>query len=130
MLQRGATQYPQRVLQPLRQGHEALAAQHALGVLPAGEGQAEVIEPMIERRAGDADAAIGHAGKIGQPEPTRRMLLPEDDVLLGTVERPPSADAPLQRAPDTGADLGMAPPDLVKDGDRPQPGDALEQRYD
>src|SRR5580700_9529067 len=39
-------------------------------------------DPMIERHAGDADAAIAHAGKIGQAEPTRWMLLPEDDVLL------------------------------------------------
>ena len=55
------------------------------------------------------------------------MLLPEDDVLLGAVERPPSADAPLQRTPNAGADLGMAPPDLVENGDRPQARGALEQ---
>jgi len=42
----------------LGQGHEALAAEHDLGVLPAREGQAEVIQPMIERCAGDADALI------------------------------------------------------------------------
>ena len=58
MLQRGAAERPQRVLQPLGQRHEALAAEHDMGVLPAREGQAEVVEPMIERRAGDADAAI------------------------------------------------------------------------
>jgi len=57
------------------------------------------------------------------------MLLPEDDVLLGAVERPPSADAPLQRTPNAGADLGMAPPDLVENGDRPQARGALEQRH-
>ena len=82
---------------------------------------------MIERHAGDADTAIAHAGKIGQTQPTRRVLLPEDDVLLGPVERPPGADATLQCTPDAGAELGMAPPDLVKDGDRPQAGNALEQ---
>jgi hypothetical protein len=53
------------------------------------------------------------------------MFLSEDDVLLGAVERPPCADAPLQRAADAGANLGMTPPDLIKDGDRPQTGDAL-----
>ena len=48
-----------------------------------------MVEPMIERRTGDADAAIAHGGEVGQPEPARRMLLPEDDVLLGPVQRPP-----------------------------------------
>ena len=100
-----------------------------MGVFPAREGQPEVIEPVIERHAGDADAVIAHVGKIGQPEPARRMLLPEDDVLLGAVQRPPGADAPLQRAPDAGADLGMAPPDLVENGDRPQARGALQQRH-
>ena len=72
---------------------------------------------------------IAHIGEIGQTEPARRMLLPEDDVLLGAVERPPGADAPLQRTPNAGADLGMAPPDLVENGDRPQARGALEQRH-
>src|ERR1700692_2050738 len=100
-----------------------------MGVLPAGEGQAEMVKPVIEWRAGDADAAIAHVGKVGQPQPARRMLLPEDDVLFGTVPRPPGADAPLQRAPDAGADLGVAAADLVKNGDRPQARGALEQRH-
>src|SRR5215469_10739415 len=126
MLQRSAAECPQRILQPLRQSHKALAAEDDLGVLPARESKAEVIQPMIERHAGDADTAIAHAGKIGQTQPTRRVLLPD---LLGPVERPPGADATLQCTPDAGAELGMAPPDLVKDGDRPQAGNALEQRY-
>src|SRR5260370_1287467 len=62
-------------------------------------------------------------------QPARRMLLPKHDVPLGTVQRPPGADAPLQRAADTGTDLGMAAPDLVENGDRPQARDALEQRH-
>jgi hypothetical protein len=65
-------------------------------MFPAREGQAEVIEPVIERHAGDADAVIAHLGEIGQPQPTRRGFLPEDDVLLGPVQRPPGADAPFQ----------------------------------
>ena len=100
-----------------------------MGMLPAREGQPEVIEPVIERRAGDADAAIAHVGEIGKPEPARRMLLPEDDVLLGAVQRPPGADAPLQSAANAGADLGMAAPDLVENGDRPQARGALQQRH-
>src|SRR5579862_847873 len=114
VLQRGTTQHPQRVLQALRQRHKALAAEHDMGVLPAREGEPEVIEPVIERHAGDADAAIAHLGKIGQAEPARRMLLPKNDLLLGTVKRPPSADAPLQGAANAGANLGMAAADLVE----------------
>src|SRR5580700_3737856 len=72
---------------------------------------------------------IAHVGEIGKPQPARGMLLPEDDVLLGPVQRPPGTDAPLQRAANTGADLGMATPDLVENGDRSQPQNALEQRH-
>ena len=98
-------------------------------MLPAREGQAEVIEPVFERHPGDADAVIAHVGEIGKPQPARRMLLPEDDVLLGPVQRPPSADASLQGAADTGADLGMAALDLVKNGHRAQTRRALQQRH-
>src|SRR5689334_5146808 len=45
------------------------------------------------------------------------MLLPEDDAPLGAVKRPPGADAPLQGTADADADLGMAPPDLVENGE-------------
>jgi hypothetical protein len=44
-----------------------------------------VVEPVIQQRTGDADAAIAHIGEIGQSQSTRGMLLPEDDVLLGPV---------------------------------------------
>src|SRR6516164_4665680 len=70
-------------------------------MLPAREGQAEVIESVIERYTGNADAVIGHVSEIGQPQPTWRMLLPEDNVLFGSVEPPPAADAPLQGTADT-----------------------------
>src|SRR5260370_2854376 len=100
-----------------------------MGVLPAREGQAEVIEPVFERYTGDADAVIAPVGAIGQPQRAGWMLLPEDDVLLGPVQRPPGADAPLQRAADTGGDLRMAAPDLVENGDRPQARNAFEQWY-
>jgi hypothetical protein len=66
-----------------------------MGMLPAREGQAEVIEPVIERHTGDADAVIAHLGEIRQPQPTWGVLLPEDDVSLSPVERPPGADAPF-----------------------------------
>src|SRR5262245_26673695 len=104
MLQRRPAERPQRVLQTLREGHNALTAEHDMSMLPAREGQAEVIEPVIEQHAGDANAVFAHLGEIRQAQPARRWLLPEDDVALGPIERPPAADAPLQRAADTGAD--------------------------
>ena len=51
-----ATERPEGILQPLGEGGEALAAEHHADVLPAGEGEAEVVEPVLERLAGDADA--------------------------------------------------------------------------
>ena len=56
MLLRRAAERPQGVLQAFGQGDEALAAEHDMGVFEAGERQAEVIEPVIERHAGDGDA--------------------------------------------------------------------------
>jgi hypothetical protein len=87
-----------------------------------------VIEPVIQRHTGDADAVIAHVGEIGKPQPSWRMLLPEDDVLLGPVQRPPGTDAPLQRAANTDADLGMATPDLIENGHRSKAWSALQQR--
>src|ERR1700745_4213913 len=84
---------------------------------------------MIQRHTGDADAVIAHVGEIGKAHPARRVLLPEDDVLLGPVQCPPGTDAPLQRAANTDADLGMAAPDLVENAHRPQAWSALQQRH-
>jgi hypothetical protein len=94
-------------------------------MLPPWEGQTEVIEPVIQRHTGDADAVIAHVGEIGKPQPARRVLLPEDDVLLGPVQCPLGTDAPLQGAANTDADLGMATPDLVENGHRPKAWSAL-----
>src|SRR3954452_25173437 len=100
MLQRGPAERPQRILQTLRQCHKALTAEHDMSMLPAREGQAEVIEPVIERYTGDAAVVIAHVGEIGQPQPTRRVLLSKYSVPLGPVERPPGSDAPFQSPPD------------------------------
>jgi hypothetical protein len=129
MEQRRAAERPQGILQAFGQRDKALAAEHDMAVLPAREGKPEVIKPVIQRHPSNADAAITHVGKIGQPEPPRRVLLAEDHLPIGTMQRPPGANTPLQRAPDAGADLGMPAPDLVEDGDRPQARDTLEQRH-
>ena len=89
MLARGATERPQRVLQPLGQGDEALAAEHDMGMLEAGIGQPEVVEPVIQRGPGDGDAEIAHVGEVGQPHPAGLMDLAEDDLLLLAVQGAP-----------------------------------------
>ena len=48
----------------------------------------------------------------------------------GAVQRAPLADAPLQRPPDPGAELGMPAQQLLEDGDRPQARARLQHRHD
>src|SRR5581483_538600 len=55
MLQRRPAQCPERILESLGEGDEALAAQHHFGMLPAGEGEPELIEPVCQRLAGNGD---------------------------------------------------------------------------
>jgi hypothetical protein len=86
---------PQRVLQALCQRHEALAAEDHVSVLEAGECQAKVVEPMVERLPSDGDAKLAHVGEVGKAEPAWWMLLSEDDILLRAVHGAPSSNAPL-----------------------------------
>ena len=65
-----------------------------------------MIEPVIQRHTGDVDAVTAYVGEIGKPQPSWRMLVPEDDVLLGPVQRPPGTDPPLQGVANTGAGSG------------------------
>ena len=130
MLGRSAAKRPQRVLQALRQSHEALAAEDHMGVLEAGIGQPKVIETVVERRSGHHDGEIAHVGEIGEPEPARRQGLTEDHLLLGTMLRPPGPDAPLQRPPHAGSESGMPAHEFLEHGDRPQARRGLEHRHD
>src|SRR5690349_5222466 len=82
---------PESVLQSLGQGDEALAPEHHLGVLPAGERQTKVIEPMRERLAGDADAQFRSIGEVGQALLPGRMSLAEDHLPLWAMQRLPGA---------------------------------------
>ena len=111
---RRAAERPERVLQTLGQGHEAFAAEHDMGMFEAGERQPEVIEPMIERDAGDGDAERARVGEVGQAETAGLMLLAEDHILLGPCERPPGPHAPFQRAADVGIEVGMTPAQLLE----------------
>ena len=73
VLFRHAAQRPQRVLQAFRERHEALAAEHDMGMLEARERQPEVIEPMIEPLTRDRDAERAHVGEVRQADAARRM---------------------------------------------------------
>ena len=68
----------------------------------ARPGQAEVVEHVIQRLAGDAHAERAHVGEVREAAVARLMLLAEDHLPLGTVLGPPGADPPLQSAPDAG----------------------------
>ncbi len=130
MLARRPAEQPQGVLQPLGQGDEALAAEDHVRVLEPRVGEAEVVEPVVEPDADDRDAEIGHVGEVGQPGAPGFMRLAEDDILLFAMKCPPGADPALQGAADAGAEIGMAPDDLLEDRDRAQAGRGLEHRHD
>ncbi len=102
MLTRGAAKRPEDVLQALGQGHEAPATEHDAGVFKARAGEAEVVEPMLERLAGQGDAEFGYLGDVGEPDPARLVGLTEDVVLLGAGEGAPEANAPFEGAADAG----------------------------
>src|SRR5439155_18808037 len=73
------------------------------------ERQPEMVEPVSERLTRDRDAEPAHVGEVGQAHPPRRVLLTEDHIALGTIERPPSGDAPLQGPAHARRKAGLAP---------------------
>ena len=58
------------------------------------------------------------------------VRLAEDHVLLGTMQRPPRIDAPLQRAANVRVQRGMPSAQLVEHADHPDAGRAFEDRHD
>ena len=121
MLVRRAAQGPQRVLQSFRQRHIAFAAEDDMGVREAGIGEAEVVEPVIERNACDGHAQFGHVGEVRQSHLAGFVDLAEDHLLVRAMQRPPAADAALQRAARAVGQIGMAPLHLFENRHRAQP---------
>ena len=109
---------------------EAFAAQHDLGMLPAGERETEVVEPMRQRLAGDGDAEAARVGEVGQALLTRRVLLAEDHVALRAMQRLPMPDAALQRAAYVWRQVRVTAEHLVEHGDRAQAGGGLQHGND
>jgi hypothetical protein len=99
------SQLPQGVLQALAQALEALGEADRAG-LPVGVGEHEVIDQVVERRAGDRDVQLGHMGEVGCGEPPRLMSLCEEHLLGRPLEGTPPFDPPLQA---TELDIGESP---------------------
>ena len=125
-----AAEMPQRVLQPLRERREALAAQHHPGMGEARPGEAEVIEHVVQRLPRHGHAERVHAGEVGQALPARLVLLAEDHVLLRAVLGAPGADPPLQRTPHPRGQFGMAAHQLLEHADRADERAGLKDRHD
>lgn len=77
MFQRGAAERPEGVLQAFGECDIALAAQYDMGVLEARISQPKVVEPMLERLAGDGDGEFAHIGEVRQSEPIGLVHLAE-----------------------------------------------------
>jgi hypothetical protein len=58
--------------------------------------QDEVIGQVRERLALDGHAQLGHVREVRGAEPTGRMVLGEEHLLVGTAGRAPMLNAPLQ----------------------------------
>ena len=84
VLARHAAELPKRLLQALGQGGVALPALNDTDMLPAREGEPEVVEHVLERPAGKGHREAIGMGEVGQRLATGRMLLPEDQLALGT----------------------------------------------
>ena len=98
MLAGHAAELPERLLQTFGQGGEALPALDGADMLPAREGEPEVIEHMIERPAADGHREAVGMGEVGEGLPTGRMLLAEDQLPFRSLGRPPMRHVPLERA--------------------------------
>jgi hypothetical protein len=85
---------------------------------------------MVERLSGDQDAQIAHIGEVGQAEPARFVSLAENHLLLGSIYRPPGADAPFHGPSNARVKIGVPAAHLLEDRHHPQSRRRLEERYD
>src|SRR5215204_1776701 len=85
---------------------------------------------MSQHNTGDGDAEYARVGEVGQAKPTGFVLLTKDHILLGAGQGSPAAHSSFQRAPNAGADLRMAAPDLVEHCNGPNAGSRLQDRHD
>src|SRR3981189_2617837 len=109
VMRRGAPpQRPQGFLDAFCQGDETLAAEHDMGMLEAGIGEPEMIEPVIQGLASDRNAGMSHVGEIRQAHPAGHLPLPENALLFFAMNGSPRADPPFQGPANAASQLGMA----------------------
>lgn len=130
MLGRDTAERPEGVLQAGGQRGKAFASQHDLGMLPSGESQPEMVEPVHQRHAGDRHIEASRIGEVRQPLAAGQVLLAEDHLTLGPVQRLPAADTPLKRPPDARRQLGMPTQHLLIHRERTQAGRSLQHWHD
>lgn len=106
---RHAAECPHRILKPRTETLETLGETER-HMFPVRVRQHEVVDQVRERLAVDRHAQLGHVREVGGAQPTRRMLLREEDFLGRTARRQPVLDAPLQRPQlPVGELAGMSP---------------------
>ena len=96
MLDRHAAERPKGVLQADGKRRETLAAQHRLSMLPGRVRQHEMIQPMVQCLAGDADAGVSHVGEIRQRLLSGHVVLTEDHLAIGAVFGAPGPNPTLK----------------------------------
>src|SRR6266851_2185265 len=80
---------------------------------------------MSQHDTCDGNAEYAGVGEVGQAKPAGFVLLTKDHILLGAGQGSPAAHSPFQRAPNAGANLRMAPPDLVEHRNGPNAGSRI-----
>lgn len=91
-----------------------------MGMLEPQPRQAEMIEQMIKLFARDSNPERAHVGEVRQAEPTPFVNLPEDHLLIFSVQGPTSPDPALQRPPNTRLRFRMAAQHLRACGEQRQ----------
>jgi len=95
--QRHAAQFPQGVLQAVAEALVALGEADGAR-LPVGVGQHEVVDQVVQRRAGDGHVQVGAMGEVAGGEAAGVVDLGEEHLLGRPLQSPPLLEPPLQSA--------------------------------
>jgi hypothetical protein len=111
-----SSQFPQGVLQPFAETLEALGEADRTG-FPVGIRQHEVIDQVVERRAGEGDAERAHVGEIALGEPPRLVGLCEEHLPGRPFQGAPLFDPALEATElDVGEPSRKAPLQVIEEG--------------